>query len=86
MATEEGSGGIRPWILYSFLSAVFFSMFLVLMVSNKPDSDWLRLGVAVYLAGVQLLFVVMLVIARRAESQSGTKPKAEPDAQERGHA
>ncbi len=80
MATEQGNNGIRPSTLYSFLSTVFVSMIMVLMASNKADDNWYRIVVMVYLVGMQLFFVVMLVIARRAEKQSEAKSKAEPDA------
>jgi hypothetical protein len=53
-------------------------MFLVLLASNKADDNWFRLFMVVYLVGMQLLFLVMLFIARRAERQSETQPNAEP--------
>jgi hypothetical protein len=77
MATEQ-NGGIRPSALYSLLSTVFLSMCLVLVAASKADDNWFRLFVLVYLVGMQLTFVVMTFVARRAEKRSETKPQADP--------
>jgi hypothetical protein len=77
MAPEPDSGGIRPSTLYSFLSSIYLSMFLVLVASSKPEDHWFRIFMTVYLIGMQLFFVVMLFVSQRSEKQKKIKPAVE---------
>jgi len=67
MASEQGSSGVAPWMLYSSLSTVFLSMLLVFNARNSAvlTFEWILLEV--YLLGMALFFTVMTINARRAE-------------------
>ena len=61
-------------MLYAFLAMVFVSLFIVLVASNKPDDSWLRIVAMIYLIVMQVYFVVLQFLSRRAERRSGINP------------
>lgn len=76
MSNEPDRNVIRPSMLYAFLAMVFVSMFIVLVASNKPDDSWLRIVAMIYLILMQLYFVVLQFVTRRAEMRS--EPSGKP--------
>jgi phosphotransferase system glucose/maltose/N-acetylglucosamine-specific IIC component len=74
MSNEPDRNVIRPSMLYTFLAMVFGSLFIVLVASNKPDDSWIRIVAVVYLIIMQLYFVVLQFVTRRAEMRSETNP------------
>jgi hypothetical protein len=74
MTTESDRNVIRPSVLYAFLAMVFVSLFIVLVASNQPNDSWLRVVAMIYLIVMQLYFVVLQFVARRAERVSEGNP------------
>ena len=69
-------------MLYAFLAMVFISVVhRPQWTSNKPDDSWLRIVAMIYLIVMQVYFVVLQFLSRRAEQESAsiqTRPVSSP--------
>jgi hypothetical protein len=70
VAENKESAGVSQATFFNVVAQIFVAMFLVLVVSGRPEADWFRLLVMVMLAALTLLYAGVAVWLRFRKNAS----------------
>ncbi len=74
MANDKGRDGISARTLYSLVAQMYASLFLVQVTAGRPEGDWARGFVMIYLVAMTVLFAVARFLPPR-----GTETRKGPE-------